>query len=154
MSARRMVKRLKDIRQYRELSQERLAEISGVSRATIARIETRPEYQPREETTESLATSLGVIDLELLSDEEFDHELNSSTLDQLLQLNRRLSEAAKQEEFGTSRHRDLVTRIEKVVSRFETIAGPFRPVETSRSRKEREAKASAREDQEGGEAIA
>ncbi len=149
-----MVKRLKDIRQYRELSQERLAEISGVSRATIARIETRPEYQPREETIESLTTSLGIIDLELLSDEEFDHELNSSTLDELLQLNRGLSEAAKQEEVGTGRHRNLVARIDKVVDHFKAIAGPFGLVETSRSRKEREAKASAREDQEGGEAIA
>jgi transcriptional regulator with XRE-family HTH domain len=149
-----MVKRLKDIRQYRELSQERLAEISGVSRATIARIETRPEYQPREETIESLTTSLGVIDLELLSDEEFDHELSSSTLDELLQLNRSLSEAAEQEEVGTGRHHNLVTRIDKVIDHFKAIAGPFGFVETSRSRKERESKASARADQEGREASA
>ncbi len=148
------MKRLKDIRQYRELSQERLAEISGISRATIARIETRPEYQPREGTTERLAETLGVLDLELLSNEEFDHEVEASTLDELLQLNRSLSEAAEQEDLDTKRYRDLLKRIDKVVSRFNTIAGPFGLVETSRSRKEREAKVSAREDREGGEAIA
>ena len=120
-----MVKRLKDIRQYRELSQERLAEMSGISRATIARIETRPEYQPREGTAERLAETLGVLDVELLSSQEFDHKVGASTLDELLKLNHDLSNAAKQEDVDTDRYRELFKRIDKVVSRFNTIAGPF-----------------------------
>jgi transcriptional regulator with XRE-family HTH domain len=119
------VKRLKDIRQYRGLSQERLAEMSGISRATIARIETRREYQPREGTTERLAETLGVLDVELLSNQEFDHKVEASTLDELLKLNHVLSGAAQQEDVDTDRYRDLFKRIDKVVSRFNTIAGPF-----------------------------
>jgi transcriptional regulator with XRE-family HTH domain len=148
------VKRLKDIREQRELSQERLAEVSGISRATIARIETRSEYQPREGTAESLAEALGVTDIELLSDEEFGRQLESATLDQLLKLNQVLSTAAEQEEVGTGRHDYLVARIDEVVERFKKIAGPFTLTETSRRRMEREAKASAREDRQGREEIA
>jgi transcriptional regulator with XRE-family HTH domain len=151
---RRQMLRLKEIRKQRGLSQDQLAKLSGVSRPSIARIETRSEYQPRESTIESLTVTLGVIDLELLSEDEFDRQLQSATLDQLLKLNRDLSRAAEKEAFGTDRHRHLLARIGKVVDRFNTLAGPFGLVETSRSRKEREAKAAAREDQEGGEAIA
>jgi transcriptional regulator with XRE-family HTH domain len=66
------MKRLKEIRQQRGLSQEKLADISGVSRATIARIETQSEYLPREGTIDSLADALGVFNVELFADDEFD----------------------------------------------------------------------------------
>jgi len=66
------MKRLKEIRRQRALSQEQLAEISGVSRATIARIETQDGYTPREETIDRLAEVLDVFNVELFADDEFD----------------------------------------------------------------------------------
>jgi len=80
---RRRMQRLKEVRNQRGLSQGRLAELSGVSRPSIARIETRTDYTPRDTTIRSLTKTLGVIDVELLSDEEFGRELESATLDQL-----------------------------------------------------------------------
>ena len=119
------MQRLKEIRRQHGISQDRLAELSGVSRPSIARIETRPDYLPRDATIKSLTETLGVIDLELLSDDEFDRQLQSATLDQLLKLNRDLSSAAEKEEMGTDRHRHLVERIDHVVGRFTQAAGPF-----------------------------
>ena len=138
------MKRLKEIRKQRGLSQGRLAELSGVSRPSIARIETRANYTPRDATVRSLTETLGVIDIELLSDDEFDRQLESATLDQLLKLNQDLSRAAEEEKFKTDRHRHLLSRINKVGDRFNKIAGPFQLVETSRIRKEKEAKAADR----------
>jgi len=54
------------------LSQEQLAEISGVSRATIARIEGHADYVPRETTIDSIAEALDVLNVELFADDEFD----------------------------------------------------------------------------------
>lgn len=119
------MQRLKEIRKRHGLSQGRLAELSGVSRPSIARIESRADYTPRAATIRSLTETLGVIDIELFSDDEFDRQLNSATLDQLLKLNRDLSRAAEQEELKTDRHRHLVERIEKVIEQFTRVAGPF-----------------------------
>ncbi|HLL39248.1 MAG TPA: helix-turn-helix transcriptional regulator [Rubrobacteraceae bacterium] len=119
------MQRLKEVRNQRGLSQGRLAELSGVSRPSIARIETRTDYTPRDTTIRSLTETLGVIDVELLSDEEFGHELESATLDQLLKLNRDLSRAAEEEDLETDRHRHLVERVDKVVEQFTQVAGPF-----------------------------
>jgi transcriptional regulator with XRE-family HTH domain len=66
------MKRLKEIRRQRGLSQEQLADLSGVSRATIARIETQDDYLPREVTIDRLAEALGVFNVELFADDEFD----------------------------------------------------------------------------------
>jgi transcriptional regulator with XRE-family HTH domain len=66
------MKRLKDIRKQRGISQHDLAERAGVSRATIARIETHPEYLPRETTIDRLAEALDVYNVELFADDEFD----------------------------------------------------------------------------------
>ena len=122
---RRRMQRLKEIRNQRGLSQGRLAELSGVSRPSIARIETRTDYTPRDTTIRSLTETLGVIDVELLSDEEFGRELESATLDQLLKLNRDLSRAAEEEDLEADRHRHLVERVDKVVEQFTRVAGPF-----------------------------
>jgi transcriptional regulator with XRE-family HTH domain len=66
------MKRLKDIRKQRDLSQHGLAERSGVSRATVARIEADPGYLPREATIDRLAEALDVFNVELFADDEFD----------------------------------------------------------------------------------
>jgi transcriptional regulator with XRE-family HTH domain len=141
--------RLKEIRKQRGLSQDQLAELSGVSRPSIARIETRPDYLPREATIKSLTETLGVTAGELFSDDEFDRRLEAATLDQLLKLNRDLSDAAEKEDHETDRYSLLFERIDKVVDRFNKIASPYGLVETSRFHKEQEAKAAAREDREG-----
>lgn len=145
------MQRLKEIRKQRGLSQAQLAELSGVSRPSIARIETRADYTPRDATVRSLTETLGVTDIELLSDDEFDHQLESATLDQLLKLNRDLSTAAEEEELNTDRHRHLVERIEKAVDRFNTTSWPFGLVQTSRFRREQEKKAANRAAQEARE---
>jgi HTH-type transcriptional regulator, repressor for puuD len=54
-----MVKRLRDYRAKRELSQRELAELSGVSREYIARIELG-QHDPTLSTLEKLAKALGV----------------------------------------------------------------------------------------------
>ena len=77
------MKRLKDIRQYRGLSQEQLAEISGVSRATIARIEGHADYVPRETTIDRLAEALDVMNVELFADDEFDFPFGPEQLMEL-----------------------------------------------------------------------
>ena len=66
------MKRLKEIREQRGMSQHGLADASGVSRATIARIETQGDYFPKEETIDKLADALDVLNVELFADDEFD----------------------------------------------------------------------------------
>ncbi len=65
------MKRLKELREESGLTQGQLAEKSGVSRATIARIEANAEYVPREGTIDKLAEALGVFSVELFADDEF-----------------------------------------------------------------------------------
>jgi hypothetical protein len=84
-------------------------------------------------------------------EKEFARWVEDATLDQVLRLNGELSKAAQEEEGGTERHRYIVSRISKVVDRFNEIAGPFQLVETSKSRKEKEAKAADRAAQEARE---
>jgi transcriptional regulator with XRE-family HTH domain len=66
------MKRLKDIRKLRGLSQHDLADRAGVSRATVARIEGQPDYLPLEGTIDKLADALDVLNVELFADDEFD----------------------------------------------------------------------------------
>ncbi len=66
------MKRLKEIREQRGMSQHGLADASGVSRATIARIEAQGDYFPKEETIDKLADALDVLNVELFADDEFD----------------------------------------------------------------------------------
>lgn len=52
--------RLKEIRQKAGMTQEKLAEVSGVSRPTIWQIENRFDYDTSIGTLERLAEALGV----------------------------------------------------------------------------------------------
>lgn len=118
--------RLDEIRKERGLTQHRLADISGVSRPTIARMETRAKkYVPRAETVQSILDTLGILEVELLSDDAFERRVQSATLDELLTLNRDLSQAAEREGVGTARYRLLFDRVDKVIDRFARVAGPF-----------------------------
>lgn len=51
--------RLKEIREEKGMTQERLEEISGVSRQTISAIENNPEYQAKSGTLLALAKAMG-----------------------------------------------------------------------------------------------
>ncbi len=53
------IARLAEIRKAQGMTQERLAEVTGVHRVTIARIETG-EVSPKAETLKRLADALGV----------------------------------------------------------------------------------------------
>jgi transcriptional regulator with XRE-family HTH domain len=148
-------------REHRGLTQQELANRIGSARDTISKWETG-ERGAQPANAQKLADVLNVEVQELTSqplrewalvapDGEFDRWIESATLDQVLTLNGELSAAAREEEGGSARHRYIVSRISKVVDRFNTIAGPFELVETSRSRKEKEAKAAARAAQEARE---
>lgn len=50
--------RLKEIREEKGLTQEKLEELSGVSRQTISAIENNPEYQPKSGTLLALANAM------------------------------------------------------------------------------------------------
>jgi transcriptional regulator with XRE-family HTH domain len=65
------VRKLKELRRLRALSQEELAEASGVGRATISRIE-RGETGAHGRTLRRLATALGVAVEELVKVEAND----------------------------------------------------------------------------------
>ncbi len=52
--------RLKEVRESLEVSQEKLAELSGISRQTISKIEANPEFNARVATIKKLADALGV----------------------------------------------------------------------------------------------
>lgn len=58
-------KRLADVRKAHDMTQEQLADASGVHRVTIARIETG-ETSPKAETLKRLADTLGVLVDDLL----------------------------------------------------------------------------------------
>jgi transcriptional regulator with XRE-family HTH domain len=158
------LERLRYIREQAGYSQQQLADESGVSQHTISELE-HGRRKPQGRTLLKLARVLGVDVRDLTAptlrewaltatEEEFDQWLEAASLDQVLKLNAELSTVAQGETPETGRHRYIMGRIGKVVGRFNTIAGPFGLVETSRSRKEREAKAAARADQEGREASA
>lgn len=55
-----MAYKIKEIREKKRMSQAELAEISGVSRATIIRIENTPEVVINTKTLEKLASALDV----------------------------------------------------------------------------------------------
>ena len=50
--------RLKEVREEKNISQEKLAELSGISRQTISKIETDPEFNARVDTLKKLAEAL------------------------------------------------------------------------------------------------
>ena len=50
--------RLKEIREGKNMTQEKLEELSGVSRQTISAIENNPEYQAKSGTLLALANAL------------------------------------------------------------------------------------------------
>ena len=52
--------RLKEVRESRGVSQEKLAELSGISRQTISKIETDPEFNAKVDTIKRLADALDV----------------------------------------------------------------------------------------------
>ena len=52
--------RLKEVREEKNVSQEKLAELSGISRQTISKIETDPEFNARVDTLKKLAEALEV----------------------------------------------------------------------------------------------
>ena len=64
----RVIARLAQERQARGMTQEQLAEASGVHRVTIARIETG-EVSPKAETLKRLADALGVLVDDLMTKE-------------------------------------------------------------------------------------
>lgn len=155
---------LRRIRTIRGINQVDLAKASGVAQNTISEIELG-KREARLGTLKKLADALGVEVRDLTeptlrewaltaTEEEFDQWLEAASLDQVLKLIAELSTVAQGETPKTDRHRYIMGRIDKAVSRLITIAGPFTLVETSRSRKEREAKAAAREDQADREATA
>lgn len=51
---------LREARKRRRLTQERLAELSGVDQTTISRLETEDEPNPTEHTRNALAKALGI----------------------------------------------------------------------------------------------
>ena len=51
--------RLKEIREEKGFTQEKLEELSGVSRQTISAIENNPEYQAKSGTLLALAKAMG-----------------------------------------------------------------------------------------------
>lgn len=51
---------LREARKRRRLTQERLAELSGVDQTTISRLETEDEPNPTEHTKNALAKALGI----------------------------------------------------------------------------------------------
>lgn len=55
-----MAYKIKEIREKKRMSQAELAEISGVSRATIIRIESAEDVVINTKTLEKLASALGV----------------------------------------------------------------------------------------------
>ena len=52
--------RLKEVREEKGISQEKLAELSGISRQTIFKIESDPEFNARVDTIKKLAEALDV----------------------------------------------------------------------------------------------
>jgi len=151
--------RLRRIREQAGYTQQQLADESGVSQHTISELELG-RRKPQGRTLRKLAQVLSVDVRDLTAPtlrewalsapaSAFDHWVESATLDKVLSLNVELSEAAQEEKGGTDRHRYIVSRISKVVDRLNKIAGPYGLVETSRFRKEQEAKAAARENPEG-----
>ncbi|MCR5811444.1 MAG: helix-turn-helix transcriptional regulator [Lachnospiraceae bacterium] len=52
--------RLKEIREERNISQVKLAEMSGITRQTIAKIESDPQASVKVATLQKLADALGV----------------------------------------------------------------------------------------------
>ena len=52
--------RVKEIREEMGLTQEKLEEISGVSRQTISAIENNPEYQAKTGTLLALSKAMGI----------------------------------------------------------------------------------------------
>ena len=55
-----VLNRLKEIREGKGVSQEKLAELSGISRQTISKIETDPEFNAKVDTFKKLAEALEV----------------------------------------------------------------------------------------------
>ena len=52
--------RLKEVREEKGISQEKLSELSGISRQTIYKIEADPEFNARVDTIKALAEALEV----------------------------------------------------------------------------------------------
>ena len=52
--------RLKDVREEKKISQEKLSELSGLSRQTIAKIEANPQANVKVDTIQKLADALEV----------------------------------------------------------------------------------------------
>ena len=52
--------RVKEVREERNISQERLSELSGISRQTISKIEADPAANVTVDTLKKLADALGV----------------------------------------------------------------------------------------------
>ena len=52
--------RLKEVREAKKMTQEKLAELSGISRQTIYKIETNPLANIKVDTIQALADALGV----------------------------------------------------------------------------------------------
>ena len=52
--------RLKEVREEKGISQEKLAELSGISRQTIFKIESNPEFNAKVDTIKKLADALEV----------------------------------------------------------------------------------------------
>jgi transcriptional regulator with XRE-family HTH domain len=56
---------IKRLRKQRGLTQDKLAELSGLSRITITNLETEPKSNPGKDTIERIAMALGVTSSEL-----------------------------------------------------------------------------------------
>ena len=52
--------RLKEVREDKSMSQEKLAELSGISRQTIYKLEADPEFNAKVDTIKKLADALEV----------------------------------------------------------------------------------------------
>jgi len=52
--------KIREMREKRHLSQEELAQISGVSRGIVVRLESDTEYETQVSTLEKIANALGV----------------------------------------------------------------------------------------------
>ena len=65
-----IVNRLFEIRTQRELTQDDVAQLTGISRVTVGRVDRNRHYRPKGKTMEDLARGLGLRIGELFDDDE------------------------------------------------------------------------------------
>jgi transcriptional regulator with XRE-family HTH domain len=127
-----MMRRLREIRKQRGLSQEQLAEKSGVSRITISRIESGDDYAPREATIDKLAEALEVYNVELFDESEIEFSftpeqlinMDLEALDQLLfglSESGRLQDAAERMHWTAIRHAGRAFRLPEGPGRSDEL---------------------------------